>query len=123
MLFYFHFFLCIFLSSSCFFFLMIRRPPRSTLFPYNDALPISEPHRRHAVLRLEQGIQPATTGLLTPAQGRHRQGFGAISVHSGGRPDARARSATSSIGRRVPAAVRRSRSYSSSRTVIVYATR
>src|SRR5574344_2913330 len=23
-----------------FFFLMIRRPPRSTLFPYNDALPI-----------------------------------------------------------------------------------
>src|ERR1022692_4734362 len=25
----------------CFFFLMIRRPPRSTLFPYNDALPIS----------------------------------------------------------------------------------
>src|SRR5216683_6762254 len=24
-----------------FFFLMIRRPPRSTLFPYNDALPIS----------------------------------------------------------------------------------
>src|SRR5690242_21393157 len=25
---------------SLFFFLMIRRPPRSTLFPYNDALPI-----------------------------------------------------------------------------------
>src|SRR6266581_2763739 len=25
---------------SAFFFLMIRRPPRSTLFPYNDALPI-----------------------------------------------------------------------------------
>src|SRR3712207_9301182 len=25
-----------------FFFLMIRRPPRSTLFPYNDALPISD---------------------------------------------------------------------------------
>src|SRR2546421_732185 len=25
----------------CFFFLMIRRPPRSTLFPYTDALPIS----------------------------------------------------------------------------------
>ena len=24
-----------------FFFLMIRRPPRSTLFPYTDALPIS----------------------------------------------------------------------------------
>src|SRR3989440_1480410 len=25
----------------CFFFLMIRRPPRSTLFPYTDALPIA----------------------------------------------------------------------------------
>src|SRR3954465_6504574 len=28
-------------GTRCFFFLMIRRPPRSTLFPYNDALPIS----------------------------------------------------------------------------------
>src|ERR1043165_7718340 len=28
------------LFSVFFFFLMIRRPPRSTLFPYNDALPI-----------------------------------------------------------------------------------
>src|SRR5215510_15164778 len=28
-------------SHVCFFFLMIRRPPRSTLFPYTDALPIS----------------------------------------------------------------------------------
>src|SRR2546430_6583891 len=26
-----------------FFFLMIRRPPRSTLFPYTNALPISAP--------------------------------------------------------------------------------
>src|SRR6267142_7204034 len=29
-----------------FFFLMIRRPPRSTLFPYNDALPISGARQR-----------------------------------------------------------------------------
>src|SRR2546430_12663256 len=29
------------LGTCFFFFLMIRRPPRSTLFPYNDALPIS----------------------------------------------------------------------------------
>src|SRR5260221_959227 len=29
------------LSDCIFFFLMIRRPPRSTLFPYTDALPIS----------------------------------------------------------------------------------
>src|SRR3712207_8770813 len=28
------------------FFLMIRRPPRSTLFPYNDALPSSPGSRR-----------------------------------------------------------------------------
>src|SRR6266436_6303796 len=28
-------------DGKLFFFLMIRRPPRSTLFPYNDALPIS----------------------------------------------------------------------------------
>src|SRR2546430_11091927 len=31
---------CLMLDSLNFFFLMIRRPPRSTLFPYNDALPI-----------------------------------------------------------------------------------
>src|SRR2546422_11666215 len=30
-----------------FFFLMIRRPPRSTLFPYNDALPISGLTKKH----------------------------------------------------------------------------
>src|SRR5437588_7089411 len=27
---------------------MIRRPPRSTLFPYNDALPIFCPHRHES---------------------------------------------------------------------------
>src|SRR5438552_17128583 len=31
-----------FLFFFFFFFLMIRRPPRSTLFPYTDALPISK---------------------------------------------------------------------------------
>src|SRR5260221_9925876 len=30
---------------------MIRRPPRSTLFPYNDALPISRSARRLALVR------------------------------------------------------------------------
>src|SRR5205807_10057106 len=34
------FIISLFLSFLFFFFLMIRRPPRSTLFPYNDALPI-----------------------------------------------------------------------------------
>src|SRR5260363_304785 len=37
-----------------FFFLMIRRPPRSTLFPYNDALPISDGFQRiHHRLRVQ----------------------------------------------------------------------
>src|SRR6266700_5305503 len=35
-------FYSIFFLFSFFFFLMIRRPPRSTLFPYTDALPISD---------------------------------------------------------------------------------
>src|SRR5437588_4363281 len=33
-------------SSSYFFFLMIRRPPRSTLFPYTTLF--RSPHRRHS---------------------------------------------------------------------------
>src|SRR6266508_6296655 len=36
---------------SCFFFLMIRRPPRSTLFPLHDALPISS--TRPNIVRFE----------------------------------------------------------------------
>src|SRR3954467_9170895 len=35
-------------TSIAIFFLMIRRPPRSTLFPYNDALPIYIRGRRSA---------------------------------------------------------------------------
>src|SRR2546425_13160156 len=38
---------------------MIRRPPRSTLFPYNDALPIS---RKLFVLMLLDRERPPTTG-------------------------------------------------------------
>src|SRR5574344_565642 len=41
---------------SLFFFLMIRRPPRSTLFPYHDALPISS-------------IVTAFVGMVTGAEG------------------------------------------------------
>src|SRR6202171_1861824 len=36
--------------SLYFFFLMIRRPPRSTLFPYNDALPIFPDNIPHELL-------------------------------------------------------------------------
>src|SRR3712207_8831334 len=35
----------------CVFFLMIRRPPRSTLFPYTDALPICDAPEPDAVPR------------------------------------------------------------------------
>src|SRR5690349_24071728 len=45
------------LLSLSFFFLMIRRPPRSTLFPYNDALPISQ-----AGLRGDQRPPGTSTG-------------------------------------------------------------
>src|SRR2546425_3777274 len=46
---------------------MIRRPPRSTLFPYNDALPISHldprrgqrPHPHHAARVLRDGARRA----------------------------------------------------------------
>src|SRR6478609_4746348 len=34
-----------------FFFLMIRRPPRSTLFPYTNALPISSQAARTIIIR------------------------------------------------------------------------
>src|SRR6266403_4379326 len=44
-----------FLSFSFFFFLMIRRPPRSTLFPYTtlfrSALPCESQHQTHALSR------------------------------------------------------------------------
>src|SRR6202051_2750235 len=40
-----------------FFFLMIRRPPRSTLFPYNDALPISQSDGIVVALRQRDGSE------------------------------------------------------------------
>src|SRR3712207_8153705 len=71
-----------------FFFLMIRRPPRSTLFPYTTlfrsagssaksrpssaaGLPLAT-DRRHRPVRLQEaGVVDAMTGLLAP-DGRHR---------------------------------------------------
>src|SRR2546430_13445127 len=46
---------------------MIRRPPRSTLFPYTNALPISD-EREHVVpftarTRVAQGAGPAARGF------------------------------------------------------------
>src|SRR2546430_7301831 len=43
-----------------FFFLMIRRPPRSTLFPYTTLFRSLHPHRKGNILRLlpEEGREP-----------------------------------------------------------------
>src|SRR5216684_8341324 len=38
-------------SKSCFFFLMIRRPPRSTLFPYTTLFRPRQDRRQGALLR------------------------------------------------------------------------
>src|SRR3954462_6143070 len=48
-----------------YFFLMMRRPPRSTLFPLHDALPISS---RQNGLPLHFHLRKS--GLLTPSAGR-----------------------------------------------------
>src|SRR5436853_7791908 len=42
---YFFFTICLSISFSRFFFLMIRRPPRSTLFPYTTLFRSRPPHR------------------------------------------------------------------------------
>src|SRR3712207_7865256 len=51
-----------------FFFLMIRRPPRSTLFPYTTLFPISRPGAHLRVL--QPGVRHA--GRPDPAQLRDR---------------------------------------------------
>src|SRR2546430_11606652 len=47
------------LAIFLFFFLMIRRPPRSTLFPYTTLFRSHRPHRRGARGRLPQPHLPA----------------------------------------------------------------
>src|SRR5258705_11261095 len=82
--------------NSCFFFLMIRRPPRSTLFPYTtlfrsahqreDIARITEGHQaprklralhaHRAVLELglaRRGVEGAEGELVDPAPGRAPQ--------------------------------------------------
>src|SRR3712207_9486798 len=56
----------------CFFFLMIRRPPRSTLFPYTTLFRSA----RHVALRLEVGEQRE----VDPA-GRRERGVAPRPVH------------------------------------------
>src|SRR2546427_8584040 len=60
---------------------MIRRPPRSTLFPYNDALPISAPRRRSSrrpprrpscTTPGSSRARPFSSGPIHPPRLRHR---------------------------------------------------
>src|SRR3712207_7173330 len=53
---------------------MIRRPPRSTLFPYTDALPIYSRERRPRRRGRERGGEPGRRGAQ--AGGHHRGGRG-----------------------------------------------
>src|SRR2546426_3709097 len=58
--------LCVLLPLSSFFFLMIRRPPRSTLFPYTtlfrSAQPLSRPERNRGMLAHRRRACPPQEG-------------------------------------------------------------
>src|SRR2546429_4320611 len=47
---------------------MIRRPPRSTLFPYNDALPICRGHAFGVLAHAAHGLHQAGLHALQRAQ-------------------------------------------------------
>src|SRR6266545_8303785 len=49
------------------FFLMIRRPPRSTLFPLHDALPISVP-LLYSVQALDTGVPDGQVWITAPGE-------------------------------------------------------
>src|SRR5438034_8577821 len=57
----------------CFFFLMIRRPPRSTLFPYTTLFRSNEEGDRYS--RKESLFYPACVGLLPPLGITRGHGF------------------------------------------------
>src|SRR3712207_7993786 len=57
-----------------FFFLMIRRPPRSTLFPYNDALPI-------CWVPVMIATYPGNWAYDAGVEIKYYQLYGAISLH------------------------------------------
>src|SRR3712207_7988129 len=63
----------------CFFFLMIRRPPRSTLFPYTTLFRSGEDHRhREAVAREQEGEQ----GVSGDAEGEADQRRPAVALEA-----------------------------------------
>src|SRR3712207_9583666 len=53
-----------------FFFLMIRRPPRSTLFPYTTLFRSRPRRHRRAVRRLRPRLRPRRRGRRPPCDGR-----------------------------------------------------
>src|SRR3712207_8002277 len=68
---------------TCFFFLMIRRPPRSTLFPYTTLF-----RSLHGVRRVDQhGVLPALA--LEPRVGRRVRAVGVVQGAHGHEVDAR----------------------------------
>src|SRR2546425_6955149 len=62
------------LTYALFFFLMIRRPPRSTLFPYHDALPICLRRRRRDLLSGRAVHRHAPRSLRAGEELGHRHG-------------------------------------------------
>src|SRR5215216_7586223 len=56
------------LSCVCFFFLMIRRPPRSTLFPYTTLFRSRPPGRGHP---RRAGPRPGASGTWPPRRRSH----------------------------------------------------
>src|SRR5437016_9474053 len=56
--------LCSFLTSLSFFFLMIRRPPRSTLFPYTTLFRSQQGWRRCVWARLQEHPSPQRQRVL-----------------------------------------------------------
>src|SRR5467141_5207969 len=69
-----------FLMFVLFFFLMIRRPPRSTLFPYTT---LFRSHRRGGPLRALDGLRKGSAAAL-----RAGRGFGSAVLGGGAGPGA-----------------------------------
>src|SRR3712207_8471415 len=64
-----------------FFFLMIRRPPRSTLFPYHDALPISDALK--SLLAKDEGRDVRQVAMID-ARGRVASHTGSKCIEAAG---------------------------------------
>src|SRR5689334_24636154 len=83
---------CTYLSSFCFFFLMIRRPPRSTLFPYTTLFRspraldrggvASHARRARAHLRREPRRAPRRRPPLRPSRRQARPARHGDGVHA-----------------------------------------